>query len=291
MKSWMMFAFVSVVQVQVASAYAQTDETAVNTNAPEQGQPVAVDAPANPQAPPAQPINVVPVEAAPVSNSPPQRYPHFASVQQAAPDSKPETRRDTRFFAAFVVQNARLLDNNAQLFSKDQNVSGAGLLVLTKLREVAPQWMLSAGADWQHLETNGAWTFGSTAMRSNTFAATTVLRYEHAWWLRPFARLALGGRNNHFSMSGVSPSYSDSAWAPFGSVSAGLGITSAPTKGGMPVGFSFDIEGGLSGTGTVDVAPSVGFSQKDGVIPVTGPGIGKQGGLEPILRLVFGLHF
>ncbi len=291
MKTWMMFALVPVIQVQVASAYAQTDETAANTNAPGQGQPVAVDAPVNLQAPRPQLTNVVPVEAAAASNTPPQRYPHFASVQQTPPDSEPKIRRDTRFFAAFVVQNARLLDKDAQLFSKDQNVSGAGLLVLMKLREVAPRLMLSAGADWQHLETNGAWTFGSTAMRSNTYAATGVLRYEHAWWLRPFARLALGGRNNHFSMNGALPSFSDSAWTPFGSVSAGLGITSAPIKGGMPVGVSFDLEGGLSGTGTVDVAPSVGFSQKDGAIPVTGPGIGKQGGLEPILRLVFGLHF
>jgi hypothetical protein len=290
MKNWMMLVLASVVQMQVATVYAQADENVVNANPAAPGQPAAADAPETLQAPPSGVPVAVPVQAAIVPVLPPQRYPHFASVQKTPPEPQPEVPRDTRFFLAFVVQNARLLDKDAQLFSKDQNVSGAGLVVLARIRELAPKWMVSAGADWQHLETDGAWTFGSTSTRSNTFAATAVLRYEHSWWLRPFARLALGGRNNHFSMLGVSPSYSDSAWAPFGSVSAGFGIMSAP-KGGMPVGLSFDLEGGLSGSGAVSVAPKAGGSQKDGIIPVSGPGIGKQGGLEPMLRLVFGLHF
>ena len=283
MKSWMMGALAAVLQIQVATAYAQS-------NAAAPGQPVAVDSPPAEDAPPSEMVNAVPVQAATAPASPPSRYPYFASVQQERPKVEPESPRETRFFTAFVVQNTQLLNKDAQLFSKEADASGAGLMLLMRVRELAPKLTVSAGVDWQHLETNGAWTFGSTGMRSNTFAATAVLRYEHAWWLRPFARLALGGRNNHFSMLGASSSYSDSAWAPFGSVSAGLGIMRAPA-GAMPVGLSFDLEAGLSGTGAVSVKPTVGGSQKDGVIPVSGPGVGKQGGLEPMLRFVFGLHF
>jgi hypothetical protein len=286
MKSWKVWVLIAVLHIPVATAQAQPEETAVveSTQVP---PPAAVaDGPA--QTAPADANPTPPAQVAPLA--PPQRYPYFAAVPTTREVAAPDPPRESRFFAAFVVQNARLLDEDAQLFSKDQNVSGGGLLLLARVRELAPKWVLAAGGDWQHLETQGAWTFGSTSMRSNTFAATAVLRYEHSWWLRPFARLAGGASHNHFSMLGSELTYTDSGWTPFGSVSAGLGIMRAP-QGAMPVGLSFDLEGGLSGTGTMDVKPSVGGAQKDGVIPVSGPGIGKQGGLQPMLRLVFGLHF
>jgi len=294
MKIWKVGVLISVLQIPVATAQAQEqpEENASGAGAPapavEASEPSSEPVSASSSAPATSVAeNPAPSSATQAPLNPP---PQYSTVANASAVAVPDLPRKTRYFAALVMQNTRLQDRGAQLFSNEQDVSGAGLLLLAQVRELAPKWMLSVGGEWQHLQTEGAWTFGETSMRSNTLAATAVLRYEHASWLRPFARVAAGGRSSHYKLGGLDPSFSDSGWAPFGSVSAGVGIMRA-ARDSMPVGFSFDLEGGLAGAGEVSVKASARGSQKDGIIAVSGPTVGEQGGLTPMFRLVFGLHF